>query len=218
MFEYIDKYCERTSPELWGEPFNIVSNLAYFIAAILILRLYQQQDVKAWDVQTLILLMMAIACGSSLWHITAKNWALYTDAIPILIFINLYFICYLYRAIKLSYLMIGVIFLFYHLVNYNVQLYFDKDTLNGSLFYLPTGLFLLGMSLMLFYKNRTLSYQMFFACFIFCAAIIFRTLDLQLCHTLFMGTHFIWHILSAYMMYLLLKLLIPLSIHRKVLE
>ena len=31
---YVDGYCERVAPGLWGEPLNAVTNLAFVLAAI----------------------------------------------------------------------------------------------------------------------------------------------------------------------------------------
>lgn len=212
MFEYIDKYCERISPDLWGEPFNIISNLAYIVASVFLIRLYQRSvsknGWKNWDIQGLILLLILIGTGSSLWHISANSWALYADVIPILLFINLYLLSCLYRVLGYSVLLTAEIFLFYHLVNYNVQTYFEKDLLNGSIFYLPTWLLLFGIGLLLWRKQTETSKQILSACLIFALALFIRTIDLDLCHIFPVGTHFIWHILSAYMMYLLMRVLI----------
>ena len=212
MIGSIDKYCERISPDLWAEPFNIVSNLAYVIAGIFLVKLYRstlsQHGWKYWDILVLIALIMCIGLGSSVWHIYATGWALYADAIPILLFINVYIISCLYRVVNSSILVIGALFLFYHLLNYSLQNYFDKDFLNGSIFYLPTGLFLLGISLFLLNKASIVGQKMLLASFIFIIALFFRTIDLDVCHTFSFGTHFIWHIISGYMMYLLVKILI----------
>jgi hypothetical protein len=31
---YVDGYCERVAPGLWGEPLNAVSNIAFLVAAV----------------------------------------------------------------------------------------------------------------------------------------------------------------------------------------
>ena len=36
---YIDIYCERIEPGLWAEPLNAITNLAFIIAAFLLIRM-----------------------------------------------------------------------------------------------------------------------------------------------------------------------------------
>jgi len=212
MFEDIDKYCERISPALWSEPLNIVSNFAFLIAGFILVRLYQSrlndQKRKDWDIQGLIVLLFIIGIGSSLWHIYAKNWSLYTDVIPILLFINIGMISCLYRVVGCSFSLTAGMFLFYQLFNYSLQSIFEKDFLNGSIFYLPTWLLLIGISVVLKRRNNEYSQQFIGIFFVFTLALLFRTIDLGICSVVPTGTHFIWHILSAYMMYLLVRILI----------
>jgi len=40
---YVDGYCERTAPGLWGEPFNSVSNVAFLAACVALLSLLARQ-------------------------------------------------------------------------------------------------------------------------------------------------------------------------------
>jgi len=218
MFEEMYKYCERVSPEAWGEPINIVSNLAYLTVSILLVRLYQQQrnvvQRHDWDIRALIGLLFVIGLGSSLWHIYATNWALYFDAIPILTFINIYVLSCLYRIAGCSTTVTGILFLVYHVFNYGLQAIFEKDFLNGSIFYLPTWIFLVGITLFLKRNNVAVSRQYWWISVIFAIALFFRTVDFSVCDSFSVGTHFIWHIMSAYMMYLLVRILIVDSSRR----
>jgi len=212
MFEDIDKYCERLTPALWGEPVNIASNFAFLIAGFILLRLYRRRiNVrvgKDWDIQALIVLLFIIGAGSSLWHIYAKSWSLYSDVIPILLFINIGILSCLYRLVRCSFSLTAGIFLLYQLFNYSLQSAFDENFLNGSIFYLPTWLLLIGMSLFLRRGDIALSQQFLGICVIFTFSLVFRTIDLGVCNSIPIGTHFIWHIMSAYMMYLLVRILI----------
>ena len=216
MFEDIDKYCERISPDLWSEPLNIASNLAFLISGLLLIRLYHsrlnEQQRKDWDIQGLIVLLFIIGIGSSLWHIYAKSWSLYTDVIPILLFINIGIISCLYRVVGCSLSLTIGLFLFYQLFNFSLQSIFERDFLNGSIFYLPTWLLLIGISVVLKRSNNEYSQQFLGIMFVFTFALLFRTIDLGICSVVPIGTHFIWHMMSAYMMYLLVRILILNSI------
>ncbi|MEV7092760.1 hypothetical protein AB0M80_07920 [Amycolatopsis sp. NPDC051045] len=35
MTDYVDGYCERVAPGLWGEPLDSLSNFAFLVAAVL---------------------------------------------------------------------------------------------------------------------------------------------------------------------------------------
>lgn len=41
---YIDIYCERIEPGLWAEPLNAITNLAFIIAAFLLIRMILRSD------------------------------------------------------------------------------------------------------------------------------------------------------------------------------
>jgi len=94
MQDYLDHYCERVEWGLWGEPFNVVSNIGFFIAAFLFFRNYQKYlrtgSARKHDIELLIILLFAIGLGSALWHSYATSLFLWSDRIPILLFINLY--------------------------------------------------------------------------------------------------------------------------------
>lgn len=83
----IDIYCERTGPEFWSEPINAISNLSFFIAALIAYVAAKRAD----RLEPLTILMIAMAVivgtGSFLFHSYATLWAAYADTIPILIFI-----------------------------------------------------------------------------------------------------------------------------------
>lgn len=214
MLEYMDMYCERLSPGLWGEPFNVVSNFAYLFAAILLLRMYRNAETtrsnSAWDIQGLILLLFLISIGSGLWHIYAKKWSLYADIIPILLFINLYILSCLVRVLRCSVTVTVVLFLAYHAFNFLLQNIFAKDFLNGSIFYLPTWLYLIGIGVIVLRRNKTLGQQYLWISGIFALALFFRTIDLGACSEVVIGTHFLWHIITAFMMYQLTAVLIKI--------
>ena len=207
MNTFIDHYCERVAFQLWGEPLNTVSNIAFFIVAFLI---YRKQKIAAqsrpnWDLLILILLIVAVGTGSSLWHLLARHWALWADRVPILLFISLYFISCLARIFKLKIRTIVILFFMFHIINSMAQWYFPAGSFNGSLFYIPTLVFLAGITLSTSGKKyMTIRAHYFYALLFFITAIVFRTIDLPICDTISVGTHFIWHILVALTIYFLM--------------
>lgn len=208
-FEYIDKYCERTAEGLWAEPLNVISNIAFFIVAILLFRFYRQhfkgKFIKYWDISLLIALMFFITGGSTLWHVYSLRWALYTDAIPILIFINVFLLSCFVRILGLSVSAVILLFLLYQLFNYGIQLNFSMDTLNGSIFYLPVWIFITGILFFACRNRDGLCHYYLISVGLFSAALVLRTFDISQCDNFPTGTHFLWHILIATMLFFLTK-------------
>jgi len=208
MADYLDHYCERIAPGLWGEPFNLLSNLAFIIAGIVVWRVFLRQrnniSGQTWDIGLLAALLFAIGIGSGLWHLFANNWSLKADSIPILLFINIYLLSCLFRLFSLSYIAGFSIFAAYHVVNISIQSALPDDFLNGSVFYLPTWFFLLGITLFA-WKLKLVGYNYYItALVIFTVSLTFRTVDQSICDIIPMGTHFIWHLLNAATLYLLM--------------
>ena len=209
MTDYLDHYCERIAPGLWGEPLNLVSNLAFIIAAVVVWRIYLRQRNKTtdrfWDIKLLIALFFAIGIGSGLWHIFATSWSLKADTIPILLFINLYLLSCLFRVFSLSVVAGISIFTAYHIVNISIQSTLPADFLNGSIFYLPTWLFLLGITFFVWQLKLAGHHYYINTLILFSIALVFRTIDQSICDTIATGTHFIWHLLVAGTLYLLMR-------------
>jgi len=207
--EFIDKYCERVTLGVWDEPLNVISNIAFFAIAVLLFRYFRknfQSDYgRHWDIAILIGFAFCISIGSTLWHLYAQRWALYTDVIPILLFINLFLLSCFFRVLKLPLVLVFVCFAVYHLMNTFVQSNFSIDVLNGSIFYVPVFLCLLSVTLVLLYQKSTLAKLYAYSTVLFAFSLILRTLDLSQCESFPIGTHFLWHSSIAIMLYWLTK-------------
>lgn len=218
MYDYLDRYCERIHPQWWTEPLNITSNLAFLIVAIMLWHQYSRNwprhSLTRWDLQLLILLVFVIGIGSTMWHISAEFWALLADQVPIILFINLYLISCLYRVFQLRIVTILLIFTLYHITNTGLQLLLPDQFLNGSIFYLPTLVFLLIITFTT-YVSRTILFKPFLvSAMLFLVALVFRTIDLEICGQFVIGTHFIWHILIAITIFYLMRVLLSLPTSR----
>ena len=206
---YLDHYCERVDPNLWGEPFNVISNLAFLAVAVFIMHALNRTRLSAnttyWDLWLLSGLIVAIGTGSIIWHLFATGWALWADRIPILLFISVFFISCLIRIFKLTLLSTVLFFLAFQLANIGIQLLLPTGTLNGSIFYLPTLALLTVITVILWRKNYAPIKTYFItASFLFTLGIIFRSIDLVVCDRLTVGTHFVWHLLVAATIYQLM--------------
>jgi hypothetical protein len=206
---YLDIYCERTAPGLWQEPLNTLTNLAFLIAAALLLRhylrVYRGRHAQGWDLLLLIVLLAAIGVGSGLWHLTAQRWAMLADVLPIAAFISVFLLVFLVRIAGLGLLPTLSLFLLYHAVNWGVQAALPPYFLNGSVFYLPTALALLLMTLWLAHRGHAQWRVFAWASGLLLVSLTFRTVDMAWCAVLPMGTHFLWHLLNALLLYLLVR-------------
>lgn len=212
MSGFLDAYCERTGPELWAEPVNLLTNLAFLIAAAAAARRFAESPGLAfrngWDIALLIALLAAIGVGSALWHAFAQPWAALADTLPILLFISVFLASFLYRVAGLGAAAIVALFALFQAVNFGIRGVFPPETLNGSIFYAPAWLGLALMALWLALRRHALAGRFAAAWALFSGSLVFRTVDQAVCAAFPIGTHFLWHGLNAVLLYLLVDALI----------
>jgi hypothetical protein len=206
--DFLDQYCERSGPGLWAEPLNAVTNLAFLAAGVMALRLWQAQPrIKwrnTWDLLLLIALLFAMGVGSALWHTFATRWAELADTLPIALFINVFLLVFLIRLARVRWLGALVCFALFQLLNRAVGATFPADFLNGSIFYAPAWATLLLMTGVLAVRKHPGTRGFAWATGLFTLSLVFRSIDQAVCGTLPIGTHFLWHVCNAVVLYLLL--------------
>lgn len=197
------QYCERLGSGLWAEPLNAISNMAFFIMAIM-LSLQQQQispNVKPPVIKVLIGILVLIGIGSLLWHTTAEAWAQWLDVAPIAMFVGLFLVTYLYRIKQLRWHICAVALAGFGIVHLFIAFMLPTNSFNGSQFYLPT---LIGLPLLarITPKNHIANrIDLYRASVVFILAFIARSIDQPTCQYFNSGTHFIWHLFVATTMY-----------------
>jgi hypothetical protein len=198
-------YCERTDPGLWAEPVNALTNLAFLIAAALAARLLAGRETElraAWDLWLLVAALAAIGIGSGLWHSYPTRWSGLADVLPILVFINLYLVTALRRLLRLRWRYVFTGFAAYQLCNQSVQWLAPADTLNGSVWYLPTWAALLALATVLTRRAHASGPRLLTASGLFALSLAFRSIDQAVCPVWPVGTHFLWPLLNAVVLYL----------------
>jgi hypothetical protein len=189
-------YCERLGPDLFAEPLNALSNLAFLGAAVLAWREHQQRG----DLRALALLLASIGIGSLLFHTLATPLAQLGDVLPIALFQVSYLYLYLRRVARLT-----LTFSAGWLVLYVAALAAASQApqlLNGSLGYAPAALAVMILGVLHYRLCGRLN--MLGAALIFLLSLLARTVDLMLCPLWPYGTHFLWHLLNAVMLQRLL--------------
>lgn len=208
-------YCERgRDATFWAEPLNAVSNFAFLIAAALALRawLARPQNERGGVELALTALVAVIGIGSFLFHTFATRWASVADVAPIGIFM-LYYLGYALRR----FVGLGLIWVLAGLALFIAALWFsetarcgDGPCLNGSLGYIPALVVLAGIGGWLAVQRHPAGRPILIGAAVFALSLSLRTIDRQFCpYTVIvasrpLGTHFLWHMLNATLLGILL--------------
>ncbi|TNC16133.1 hypothetical protein FF100_02420 [Methylobacterium terricola] len=208
-WEPVRDYCERTGPDLLSEPLNAVSNAAFMVAAILLLRRGRTRDPVADGFAWLI---GVIGIGSLLFHTLAVQWAMLADVIPIALFIHAYFFLAVRRFLRfgalaalagtLAFAVAAALFepILSHLAGRSLG-----TASNGSVAYAPAALALFGVGAAARLSGNRAGAALIGIGVLFLASLAARTLDAALCPRVPFGTHWLWHLLNACVLYGLVR-------------
>ena len=149
--------------------------------------------------------MALVGLGSFLFHTVATRWAEWADVLPIMLFMLLYLWLVLTRffgwppGLKLA--VLGA----YFAVTAYLEAAVSATVLWGGALYVPTLLLMLVIGMVL-YRRRLRGAGAFLAAMaVFLASFSARTLDARLCSAFPVGTHFIWHLLNATLLFILVR-------------
>ncbi|MEO3431160.1 ceramidase domain-containing protein [Pelagibius sp. CAU 1746] len=204
MNRAIDLYCERLGPGLWGEPLNAVTNLAFILAGILLVAALRRDAAARRDpaVLGLVALVFLVGIGSGLFHTLATVWAALADVIPVALFILLYMYLALTRFAALARwgALTGVAVVLVLVTAMPLAFGFSVATYGVAL------AAMLGVGGFLHFGRRhPAGRRILAAAGVFALSLAFRTADLPLCAALPVGTHFLWHLLNAVVLYSLTR-------------
>ena len=188
--ERIYLYCERTGPELWAEPVNSLTNLAFLLGAWLV-----------WGrgpTRILAAELAVIGLASGLFHLTAFAWAGALDALGIVAFA----LTYLYLAnrhfLGLSPLLSALGAALYIPLTFLLTPLFGRlpwFALSAEYWTLPV--LFAGYGLWLLRRLPRVGIGLLVAGALLSVSILVRSADRLLCPFWELGTHFGWHLLNA---------------------
>ena len=205
-------YCERTGPGPWAEPLGAVSNLAFLLAAAVALRAWRRVRPRDGPVLLLAADAAAIGLGSLAFHLAPSPMTWAADVWPI----RLFALGYLGLALRrlggagapgtlggLSALAAAT----------TAATWAWPAALAGGVGYLPV---LAALSLLGGWlawrpgppEGRAAGRAHLVAAGIFAAALVFRTIDGPACAAFPHGSHFLWHLLTAFTVAVLLLTLV----------
>lgn len=227
--EHVFLYCERgTNPALWAEPINAISNAGFFLAALMgwQLLLWRPPEERSADQYLLVALTFLIGFGSLAFHLYADEGTALADVIPIVLFMLVYLGFALNRFLTVPpgwTVLLAIGFALLVGAAMRVQCWDGgigfagsavpdgaKPCLNGSVAYLPALGALIVIGMLLAERHHRAGPYVVWAAAIFAISIVFRTVDLAFCNQVVIdgrnvGTHFIWHLLNALVLFLLLR-------------
>ncbi len=202
----VDLYCERIGPGFWAEPVNALTNIGFVFAAWFIWRIAVREQAHDSSIAVITGMIVAIGIGSFLFHTMATPFTRWLDIIPIFVFQLLYIGFYTRRVINLPVAVIGILLLVFLAASvYGRQF---PGVINGSLIYAPALLVIFVLGLYHYLSQKVERGLLLGAASIFLLSIFFRSIDNMICTQLVLGTHFLWHILNALVIYLAMRTLI----------
>lgn len=200
-------YCERQGPGLLAEPLNALSNIGFFYFAWRLWTGVERGDPGAGRQRWLAGLMALVGAGSLAFHTFATVWANILDIAFIGIFDIAYFVLFLGGVARWPRPRVAAAAAAFLAVDRGAAMLGLGGLLHGSGMYLPPAAALLALTAYALRIAPAAGRQMLAASGVFLVSLTARTLDLVLCQHWPWGTHFLWHLLNAWVLYRLTRAL-----------
>ncbi|HAL84862.1 MAG TPA: hypothetical protein DCP12_04385 [Rhodobiaceae bacterium] len=206
LVEQVNGYCERAGFELWAEPINAVTNMAFLLAAFALGRYLKavetQTGTRDPQSRALIYILWAIGFGSLAFHTFATIWAGIADTLPIIIII----LTYVYLALRRFFGLPVAAALLGPPALIGLAFVFGQTGFAGAT-YLPALIGMIVLSLAAALRGPyDIGYALAVSSLVFGVSLGLRTIDEPMCMQITIGTHWAWHVLNALTLYLVIKL------------
>lgn len=201
----VDHYCERTSSGIDAEPLNFISNLSFIFAAALASYLLNRvpDAVPKRQLHVLVYLVALVGLGSMLFHALGNRWSEWGDVIPIILFLGLYLWIAFSHFFTLSITMRIVLLVLVVGSTFYAEAFVPGEVLWGGALYVPVILTLVVIGFVLLFSQPVAGGGVLVATAVFVVSLVARSLDSVVCPSLSVGTHFLWHICNAIVLYVL---------------
>ena len=195
-------YCERTTDGILSEPLNSLTNLAFIIISFLIFKKFREEKFSI----IFSVLIFSIGVSSFLFHSVPNRITGTMDMFFILIFILMYLFSinnFIFKQSKITSLLFSLFapLLYYYLGNILKQ---NVTFLGDSSFYIIILLHLYIIYFYTFFIDIQSRLYLLIANLMFTLSIFFRALDLYTCEFNLYGTHFVWHVLNSFVLFMLI--------------
>lgn len=198
-------YCERLDASFWAEPANAVTNAAFIVAAVVTLA-RRRGDAS---VTLLAALVFTIGIGSFLFHTFATGGAMIADVAPIQLFIAVYFFLALRRFLGIGALVAALSTIAFVALAALAPRLAPPGAWQGLAGYAGGLAGLLGVGAAVLMRgdpaSRRTGRTLLGVAALFALSLGFRTLDRAACAIVSTGTHPLWHLTNALVLYLLMQ-------------
>jgi hypothetical protein len=202
----VASYCERLAPGLLGEPLNSLTNIAFAAAGVALLSLQTRLQARGErlpaDVRALPWLVSGVAACSLLFHTLATRWAGWLDSFSILLYCASAVYSFVRHAAGAGNAVAAAAAVVFVAASLGSSRLLPPGMLNGSAAYFPNLLTLLAATMYLRIRRARGFRSFALATGIFAAALILRTVDRAWCSVFPIGTHFLWHLLTGLLLWL----------------
>jgi hypothetical protein len=197
QFSFGPTYCETLSavPGVYPvEPFNTVSNGVIVLFGLLSLYFVIRRTPRAIDLYILCALLIATGIGSGIWHGMRDRDALFWEVRSGLYFMFTLVFCWSRRLWTTLGAVLALAAFYYGFEFFSA---YGNEMLGIGGRWVAITPLVVGSGVLLIAQTafRSTESAMLGGVAVACAivAVTFRTIDLQVCSTIPMGTHFLWH-------------------------
>jgi hypothetical protein len=204
-FAPLDQYCERLDASFWAEPYNALTNAAFFAAA-LGLHPRWRRDARGDLIGFLLIAnIFIVGVGSFLFHTFANRLTELADIVPIVVFILFYLAVALRTFVGLGRWQTLAAVAGFLVLAAVVGLALNP-LLGLTASYLPALAALFVVGLLARPRDRAAARGLMIAGCVFTLSVVCRAADMPLCSLWPHGTHLGWHLLNAVTLYIVVRL------------
>jgi len=197
----VSAYCERAGPGLLAEPLAALSNLAFLLAAWW---LWSRPDAQGHLLlvprRVLAALLALVGAASLAFHTLATAWAGMLDVLFIGIFNLAYLVLYVRLMARRTWPWSAAAAVAFLVVDRVSARSVPQDAFNGSILYLPALLVLCMLTAHALWRAPESGRRMAAATGVFLVSLLLRSIDRAVCGSWPWGTHFLWHLLNAWVL------------------
>lgn len=199
----VQLYCEHSAAGLWAETCNVLSTGAFLFVAWSLWRRHLPSEARR-EARRIALLIGLLGIGSLTFHMSEQEWAYWFSAGTIALFIAFFLQRYLKRVVRThnGTFLLGLVGM---LVCGETLERLGGLGLNGSEYYIGPAVGLVILARWALEKSRDSASWMLLAACLLPVALAVRSLDQKVCSVFPLGTHFLWHLLAAAVLYLCVR-------------
>jgi hypothetical protein len=209
----LSAYCERLGAGFWAEPFNALTNLGFFVAGLAAWRLWRRQGGGDRPALALILLAPLIGAGSFVFHTVPARWSGLADVIPIQLFAFGYFLLATRRFLGLGAIAATLATAAFVIASLALQQWLAPQLPRGARGSAAYASFVVALFATAWLARcrpgeragRSAAPALALAGAVFALSLALRSIDQSVCPVLPIGTHFVWHLLNAVVVFVLLR-------------